>query len=193
METLYDGDTFELNGLTFRVKFESDYYSGAPWERCDGHGAVRKSYQRHRDGESDKKPGERPLNQAGHRDRQFYYDWAAACKDARRDGWNAEPYDAPNRIARAVEADFQFLSAFINNDWHYVGVIVELLDDDGEVLSDTSLWGVETWKDNHCEVAHDLARELSAQHDAEQEQTAVESFEAHYWATRDVVTLGAGV
>jgi hypothetical protein len=125
--------------------------------------------------------------------RQFYYDWAAACKDARRDGWNAEPYDAPNRIARAVEADFQFLSAFINNDWHYVGVIVELLDDDGEVLSDTSLWGVETWKDNHCEVAHDLARELSAQHDAEQEQTAVESFEAHYWATRDVVTLGAGV
>ena len=105
------------------------------------------------------------MNHAGRNEYQFYYDWAAACKLARADGWNVEPYGAPNRIARAVQADFDFLSGYVNGQWGYVGVNVELIeeDEDGEyqVLDTESLWGVETFKDYHETVGYGLADELA--------------------------------
>lgn len=156
---LYDGDTFEYKGRTFKVKYEQDIYADPPWDQSDGHGPVRKSTRPH-GSSGDKRPGERPLNCPGRNEYQFYYDWQAACKMARRDWWNAEPYDAPNRIQRAVQADFVFLSSWLRNMWEYVGVIVALLDDDDGVEDSTSLWGVETYKDYHMTLPYELAEEL---------------------------------
>ena len=159
MKTLYNGDTFTQNGETFRVNFERDYDAGYPWDNCDGHGNVRKSNCAHTESRSDKKPGERPLNNPGRNEYQFYYDWADACKQAKKDGWNTEPYDASNRVERAVKADFNFLSGFLNDDWNYVGVIVSRLDFNGEEIGETeSLWVVESNKDYHNCVALELAQ-----------------------------------
>lgn len=42
--TLYDGDTFEHSGYTFRVQFKRDDDTGPPWEECDGHGLSRAAH-----------------------------------------------------------------------------------------------------------------------------------------------------
>ena len=160
MSTLWDGDTIERGGRTFRVNIEQDERSDAPWDLADGHGPVRRSQHRHAEGSSDKRPSERPMNQPGHNEYQFYYDWQAAVKLARKDGWNTAPYDAPNRIQRAVQADFDFLRGWVNNDWSYVGVIVTDITEDEGAPTDygNALWGIESCAGEYLlEVAHELA------------------------------------
>lgn len=169
--TYYDGDTFERGGHTFKVDHPYDDSSDAPWERCDGHGPVSDWTRR------DKRPGERILCTEGTSRR--YYDWQAACKLARADGWNAEPYDAPNRIERAVTADFKFLQDWCEDRWQYVGVVVTLLDaDGGKTRAQESLWGIESIAyDYLAETAHELADQILA-----------ELEEREHWAARDVLT-----
>ena len=154
-------DKIECNGRMYSVKIVDDYYADAPWVDCDGHGPVRQSKYRHSEGQSDKRPGERPMNSAGRNEYQFYYDWQTACKLADKDGWNAQPFDAPGRVLRAVQANFDYLSGYVNQEWQYVGVIVTLLDDDGDETSESeSLWSIETFKDYHLTVAPELAQEI---------------------------------
>ena len=152
-------------GRLFDVEYLPDYDSGYPWENCDGHGPVRRTLKAH-GSRGDKQPGERPLNRPGCREYQFYYDWQEACKKARAEGWNTEPYDAPNKVQRAVQADFDFLRAYLNNEWSYVTVHVSLLmeDENGEmrVAMDEYLGGVETYNNYHEDVAMDLTLELLA-------------------------------
>lgn len=164
MKTLFDSEKFEHNGFTFRVHFDYDYCAEAPWEWSDGHGPVRRETKPHRDGYSTKRPGERPLNRPGRNEYQFYYDWQEAIKIVKRDGWNAEPLDAANKALRAVQADFEHLSAWCNNEWQYLVVTVDLLNNDGDTIESDSLGMVESWKDNHCETAYELADELIHQH-----------------------------
>jgi hypothetical protein len=148
-------------GLRFRVHIEQDADGDAPWEREDGHGHVRDRY--HGSERPNKQPGERIL----HDDRGTYwfYDWQGACALARKDGWNTQPYDAPNRIERAVQADFDRLRRWLRNDWCYVGVCVEALGRDKDAPPATSkyahaLWGVESDCDEYItEVAMELADE----------------------------------
>lgn len=146
------------NGLTFRVTTEQDTDNGAPWDNSDGHGPVSEWTSR------DKLPGELVLNRDGHQRR--YYDFAEACRIARRDGWDAPPYKtgtARQRAARAARADFEFLRDWCNDEWGYVCVIVELLDEDGEAVASDSLWGVEDSDQAYVdEVARDMADELAA-------------------------------
>lgn len=190
MASLYDGSTFEHEGRTFRVQFEEDYDAGPPWEREDGHGPVRWARHHHVRGLSDKRPWERPLNSPDwSRDGQCYYDWREACRQARHDGWNTEPYDAPDRVQRAVEADYQYLRAFMRQDWCYVGVTVELLDAQGDTVDTESLWGIETWKDYHCELARELADEILARRHQQWREALHEARERRYWAARDVLTV----
>jgi hypothetical protein len=158
----YDSYDLELDGFNFEVTVYYDTDHEPPWENSDGHGPVRAS-SRHREGSSDKKPGERPLNSAGWNDTQYYYDWAEACRMAKIDRWNTEPYDAPNRVERAVQADFDYLRGWLNDDWYYVGVEVKMLgpkDEDGKhpVIDEDTCWGVETHKDYHKEFAKESAR-----------------------------------
>ena len=175
-------DTIEVMGLKFAVTFDYDQDIGAPWDQADGHGPVRIG-RKHRDGESDKSPGDRPMNCAGWRETQYYYEWAEACKLARKDGWNAEPFDAPNRVQRAVQADFDYLSAWITGDWHYVVVGVCQVDaDDNEVGAWDYCGGVETYSDYHHEFAREMAEGMA-------KQITREASERAYWESRDVETV----
>jgi len=169
--------TYTAQGVTVRIEYHYDSDSGEPWKESDGHGPVR--YVRCSYGRPDKRPGERVM----HSDRHgcWLYDWQAACKTARADGWNVPPYDAPNRIERAVRADFDYLSGYLSQDWHYVGLVVTLLDDDGNELVSDSLWGLESLNDYHEGEAQRMADELLAGYAKEQSERA-------YWASRDVVT-----
>ena len=166
-----------VNGIEVCVEYLDDNDSDPPWENSDGHGPVRVSRTANYTGHHTKRPGERPLNSPDRRASQYYYDWQAACRLARKDGWNTEPYDAPNRVQRAVQADFDFLRGWVNDDWRYVGVTARI---PGTSFKD-SLWGVETYKDYHEEEAKRMAEELVR---AYLEEVA----EVQYWAERDVVT-----
>lgn len=147
---------------TFAVKTERDEESRTPWEDSDGHGPVSDWTRR------DKLPGELILNED--RGMKRFYDFAEACRIARRDGWGArdavEGMTHRQVAALAARQNFEYLKAWCDDEWHYVGVIVTLLDEDGEEtgISD-SLWGVEDSDDDYIsEVARNLADELARGH-----------------------------
>ena len=154
-----DSTTIEVDGYTFEVTYETDTDAGVPWEQGDGNGCVRSSDHAHWKGEgvSDKKPGERPLNTARNRDIQYYYDWQEACHRARVEGWNAEPYDAPNRVHRAVLAAFKYMRDWVDGNWEYTCVEVTL---ENRTEYTRCVCGVETFKGYHLEFAEELAREV---------------------------------
>ena len=145
--------------LTFSVRFEDDNDSGAPWANEDGHGPVSGWERRN------KRANEMVLNQ----DRGSYrfYDYAEACKIALRDGWDSYPLNDGSQskrqqAAKAALADFENLRAWCANEWRYVGVIVTLLDDNGEETNvSESLWGVEDKDDYHHIAAKELADNLA--------------------------------
>lgn len=151
---LWDGDTFEHKGYTFRVRFARDEFMGAPWDEHDGHGPVsdwRPGYT--------KRPGERVL----HRDREAYrfYDFAEAVKIARRDQWGSEGDEglAPGaKAARAAERDFEYLRSWCRDDWQWVSIDVEYVDPVGGVVERESLGGVESSDEAYLtDCAYELA------------------------------------
>lgn len=80
-----DGETLtlEADGFTITATIHNDDDTGAPWDEHDGHGPVSGMTTR------DKRPGELVLcSDVGRR----FYDFAAACQIARRDGWGFMPY-----------------------------------------------------------------------------------------------------
>ncbi len=110
---------FTLNGVEYRAEIVLDDHMGAPWTVHDGHGPVSDWTTRA------KTPGERILNEDG-RSRRFY-NHAEAIRMAKRDGWDAAPFapvTAGQRAARAVEADFQRLRAWYNDEWRWIGIMV---------------------------------------------------------------------
>lgn len=141
--------------------FRDEVGIGAPWDEHDGHGPVRQASV------STKRPGERIMFQD--MGTAYLYDWQAACELARKDGWNAEPHEAPNRIERAVQADFDRMRAWVNDEWYWVGVGIVAVNDEGEFSDDDSdyyanaLWGIESDSpDYHREVACELTGEINA-------------------------------
>jgi hypothetical protein len=154
----------EVDGLLFGVELVPDYDYGPPWKEEDGHGSVSDWTNRI------KAPGERVL--ASDRTHHLYYDFEEACEIALREGWGGFSGATKQRAALAAEADFRRLKAYCEGLWWYVGVVVELLDDDGDSmgLEKESLWGVESDGEYWREAAIDLARELIAR-----EQTIMEN------------------
>jgi len=156
MSDAYRTETREHGSLSFRVEWVYDHDSNPPWDREDGHGPV--SDWEHRS----KRPGEMVLrsDRGSHR----FYDFAEAVKLARKDGWNTAPYNWPSRGARAhaaALADFKYLQAWCNDQWYYCGIVVTLLNADGDPDSvDASLWGIESeCVDYHQEVIEELITE----------------------------------
>lgn len=168
--------------LTFSVKFEYDRDAGAPWDNADGHGPVTDWVRR------DKRPGELVLN-SSHGDKR-YYDFAEACRIALRDRWDAAPYNdgtetKRQQAAKAARADYEYLRGWCANEWEYVGVIVTLLDDEGEETEVTdSLWCVETFGDHHHEQARIMADELAGGYGVSWGEVKKESF--GYWQAAKV-------
>lgn len=147
---------FTHEGREFLAIVEPDPGCDAPWDNSDGHGPVR--VVRHRlDGA--KRPGERVLYST--RGTIWLYDWQKACKLARREKWNAQPYDAPNRIERAVTADFEFLRGYLTGEWHYVGVCVIPAGGSWDDRYAHAVWGIESNAGDYLqEVAAQLAGEI---------------------------------
>jgi len=150
----------EVDGLLFGVELVPDECHGPPWKEEDGHGPVSEWTTRR------KAPGERVLS--GRAGRHLYYDFEEACEIALREGWGGFSGTPKQRAALAAEADFQRLKAYCDDKWWYVGVVVELLDDDGDSmgLEKESLWGVESDGEYWRDVATELARELIAREQA---------------------------
>jgi hypothetical protein len=70
-------------------------------------------------------------------------------------------------FAKAVEADYQRLCDWVEDRWHYVGIVVTMLDEDNETprpLYRESLWGIESDSDASYfeEEAGNLADEILA-------------------------------
>jgi hypothetical protein len=178
---LFDDDTFEVRGYRFRVRFPPDEDHGAPWEDYDGHGIVSDWTTR------SKRAGERVLSEDHNSKR--YYDVAASIKIAKKDQWGPihcaicdksdhGPYDqqygphakdhnftaepAGITAARAVERDYEFLRGWCNDEWHYCGVVVTLIEEDDEDSEEEeSVWGIEDNADEYLTAtAYELADEI---------------------------------
>lgn len=167
---LYSGDTFEHAGATYRVTLEHDDSHGAPWEECDGHGVVSGWERGYCDTPRD------CWVLVSDRGGKRFYNWRETLAIAKRDGWGLAP-DALAKLAKqlgrepsardirkaAVRADFDYLSGWANDQWSYVGVIVELMDEDNEPTGESeSLWGVESYCSEYiAEVALELAGQIA--------------------------------
>ena len=170
MSEHYDSFNFTHEGREFIACLYYDDSSDTPWERADGHGPVSEWTTR------DKKPGELVL--CTDRKSKRFYDYAEAMRTAKREQWGtgetgpAEGETLGQYRHRAVMADFEFLRGWCNDEWHYCGVGVRLLDDEGEPEGAEyahALWGIESNADEYLrEVAAELAGEILR---AEQAQT----------------------
>lgn len=123
--------------LTLTMEHDADH--GAPWEEEDGHGPVSDWTRR------DKEPGELVLSE--HRGSRRYYDFAEACRIARKEGWDAKPYNTDGRetakqqAAKAARADFEHLRRWANDEWGYK-VLCVTASKDGTELGTAYLGGV---------------------------------------------------
>lgn len=154
-------DTIIHNGCEYQVTIEPDFDHGAPWEECDGHGIVSEWTRR------SKLPGELILSED--RGLYRYYDFAESCKIARKDGWDAKPYNTGQetkrqQAAKAAMSDYEYLRQWCNDQWSYVGVVVtaKCACCDEFTGSDASLWGIESHSGEYLEqVARELIAEIA--------------------------------
>jgi hypothetical protein len=187
------------SGRAYLVEVVQDDSLGYPWEENDGHGSIRQAHVRF-GGDPDKRPGEVVIHTGS--SRAWLYDFAAAVKTARADGWGAadcRPDMTPGqRAAQAAKDDMAYCRGWLTGDRCYVGVCVHALDADGEPQDAPAgfincLWGVEYGydKDSKAYVAGVALELITECETAIQEQDAREATESAYWASRDVLTEGA--
>jgi len=172
---LFDGDTFEHEGHTFRFECKHDEDMREPWKEHDGHGIISDWTRR------EKRAGERVLIRDGYGGSCRYYDFAATIQQATKDGWGIGE-DAEKaletRLARkptkkeitaeSVEQDYNRMRAWCLDEWHWCGVVITMLQDinGGKVRDiDVSVWGIDG-DDQYeylTETAYELAEECIAQ------------------------------
>lgn len=196
MDQPFNTETIEHCGITVRIEYFYDHDMGRPWENADGHGVIRSAYSYY--GKPEKKPGEVliPCDRGNY----WIYDWQESTRIAKRDGWGVSnpPAGLTQRqiTALAVKADFDYLRGWINEDWHYVGVVCTVLDANGEDTNDSdSCWGFESLDDYHETAGREMAESLAETvHQSKLENWRYALREARqrkYWACRDVCTVGA--
>ena len=146
-------DMIKLDGLTFGVEFLPDADAGAPWDNQDCLGIVS-DWTRRR-----KAPGERVLNHDYRREHRRFYDFAAAVRNAKREGLKG-----PEAVLTA-EREYDYLRGWCNDEWHYIGVVVTLLDVDGNKTDIfDSVWAVDNDGDYAKSIADDLVSDLHTQY-----------------------------
>jgi len=156
-------ETIHHDGRDYCVDYPYDEDTREPWKECGGHGVVSDWTTRK------KRPGERVLNADSSSCSYRYYDVAETTKIAIRDGWGVkdgprEGETAKQYATRAVDADFEYLRAWCNDEWHYVIVSVKC-EGEAEYLS-----GVEDSNDDYLrQVAATLIGELSDRLDAKRD------------------------
>ena len=150
-------------------------YKRQPWEDSDCHGPVRS-------GDGDKRPGEVILSE--NRGYKHFYDFQGAVAQARKDGWGCKRPTATKgeQAHYAALEDMKHLRRWLNDEWRYCVVVVELLampggydpdEDDAEDFTPADvacIGGVEyddSDRENAAsiqEVVADLTTELLAQY-----------------------------
>lgn len=162
MHTPYEKQTHTRDGRTFVARFYHDEGHGAPWDEECGHGPVREVsrpwYEK-----PHKKPGERFLNRdPGDSRRTLYaYNWQEACRLARTDWGFTKCSDAADAVQRAVQADFDRLRGWLEDDWHYCGISVTPKGE--EENFSYAVWGIESdCAEYHTEVIDELIEQALA-------------------------------
>ena len=150
MNDEFDDEVIDIDGFQFDVRYRYDSDAEPPWQQCDGRGPVRLVTGHYR--RPPKRPGERPMRGTYN---TFLYDWQEAMKIAKRDKWG------PGARAEAVQQDFEYLRAYVQEYWFYCGVEVKMAL---HPQYNDALWGVETYKDYHKESAREQARDLLRQY-----------------------------
>ena len=134
--------TTEIGDWRAVATLEEDHDQSPPWKTDDGHGPVREA-RRHTS--PPKHAGEIVMHEGCRT--IWLYDYAEACRMARRDGWGTRDGQQPGETARqyaarAARADFAALRAFLRDEWYYVGVVVTVSYKHTE-LGTASLWRVD--------------------------------------------------
>ena len=127
-------EEYTHKGFTFTVTLTHDDGMGPPWKEHEGHGPVTDWLTR------DKYPGEMVLSED--RGSKRFYDFQAAVKIAKKEGWDTAPYNTGTRgerAARAAMADFKYLKDWCDDKWWWCYVEVALTDNEGAVLADGAL------------------------------------------------------
>lgn len=158
----YDKDVLVVDEKVVEVEYVYDSESN-PFEHSDGLDDLISGWTTR-----SKRPGERVL--AKSHGSCMYFDWQAACKVA-REKWGV----AKGNVVQAVQATFDHLRGWMNDEWCYVGVIVKC---EGE---EDSLWAVDTCNDYHRTVAKEMAEGVVERVNRERRERA-------YWAARGVLT-----
>lgn len=130
------------NGWKLVFKLEYDYDCGPPEKECEGHGPTEWVHRSLEDWERDW-----VLRWDGYS--KLLYNHREAYEIAKRDGWCMAKTDA--EIKAAVQKDFDYLYGYYNDHWHYVGIIVELQDEDGNVVDEDSCWGYDTYDPSYLD------------------------------------------
>jgi hypothetical protein len=157
-------NTKTINGRDFLATVQQDDYQPLPWKEDDGHGTVSEWVHR------DKAPGELILNSDGGLKR--FYDFSASVKTARRDNWGSkkctDSMTAGQRAAQAARDDYEYLRAFCSDEWSYVFIKLQSLDDDGKPTGiEASVSGTEGTRHGIRDAYEDLAAECIAEERAE--------------------------
>ena len=146
--------------MKFTYTVERDDAMRAPWVEHDGHGDVRESMH------GDKRPGEVLLHHNGRR-HYWFYDWQAAMKTAKKEGWGialddidplfnrlGRPATAGEIRAEAVRKDFEHLRGWLRDEWSWAYYVIH--DEEGNVVD--ALGGIEGFDE-----AEKMAKECIAE------------------------------
>jgi len=141
----YNTETREILHLPFRVEWFSDHFHEAPWDYCGVPSGIVYGWTTR-----DKRPGELVLDED--RGSRRYVDFAELCDQARAEKWSCDaarkltpPATPRQAAAMAARETFDDWKAWCNNEWHWCGTKVTLLDpqnDDEETDFAASLWGL---------------------------------------------------
>jgi len=165
MKAYHTEDYTDSENRKFRIEHYYDSDMGPPWKECDGHGVVTEWEKR------DKRPGELILSDDGRGGKRFY-DFQESIRLARRENWNntimlPTPEERGKAIEDAVRADYEYLRAWCNDEWHYMGIVVFPLTTDGDELrsKEASLWAIESSSDPSYirEATESLLQEVGAE------------------------------
>ena len=157
----YAGEKYEIahNGKRYRVEVEHDPDT-SPFD-FDGHGPVREGTR------DRKRPGERVIGAVDRWGDCHLYDWQAAMRKAKREGWRT---NNGGTVVDAVQADFDYLDGWLRDQWHYVCVVVTPLGVECECCGHSeegepaTLCGIESDSDHYitADVIPDLIAEIEA-------------------------------
>lgn len=150
-----DSFEFEHEGRDYIAEIHADDSSDTPWQRGDAYAEPETVRGRNYAGYVAKSPGEIVLYKGDRNGYSYLYNVAKAVRQLRKDGVSGE--DA----VKYVNAEVERFRSWLNNDWHYIGIVVRLAGSCSKCGASESLWGIESDCEEYIkEVARELAAEL---------------------------------